>query len=251
VIWIFLSPHFDDVALSCGGLVWELARQGNRVEIWTICSGLPPDLTLPPFARQLHERWRTGGPETVELRRLEDEEACRRLGVLPRTFGVPDCIYRRLPGSSEPLVQGEEDLYKPVHPAEESLVTALAQDLEGVLPPGAQLASPLGLGRHVDHRLTRTAAEMAAAHAKAASLVYYADYPYVVRPAAGLDLAADPHLEIVAYPISTPALQAWQAAIEAYASQLSTFWSGPEEMRAAIAEYANGGVRLYREDRRE
>ena len=97
MIWIFLSPHFDDAALSCGGLAWEQAQQGDRVEIWTVCSGSPPDLPLPPFARQLHARWGTGGPETVERRRLEDEEACRRLGALARYFDVPDCIYRRLP----------------------------------------------------------------------------------------------------------------------------------------------------------
>ncbi len=40
--WIFVSAHFDDVVLSAGGLVWELTRRGDQVEVWTVCAGNPP-----------------------------------------------------------------------------------------------------------------------------------------------------------------------------------------------------------------
>jgi len=39
--WIFLSTHFDDVALSAGGMVWELTAGVTGVEIWTIAAGEP------------------------------------------------------------------------------------------------------------------------------------------------------------------------------------------------------------------
>ncbi len=41
--WIFLSPHLDDVALSCGGLVLDLAQQGFVVDNWTLMGGYPHD----------------------------------------------------------------------------------------------------------------------------------------------------------------------------------------------------------------
>src|SRR5512146_228136 len=123
--WIYLSPHFDDVVLSCGGLVWEQARAGHQVEIWTVCAGAPPlDQPFSDFARELHARWETG-PEAVPARRAEDEAAVRRLNAGLRYWDLPDCIYRRLPGGAW-LVNGEEDLWKPVHPEEQGVVNRLA-----------------------------------------------------------------------------------------------------------------------------
>jgi len=37
--WIYISPHFDDAVLSCGGLIWEQTHKGITVEIWTVCAG--------------------------------------------------------------------------------------------------------------------------------------------------------------------------------------------------------------------
>jgi hypothetical protein len=59
--WVFLSTHFDDVVLSAGGLVWELARLGERVGIWTICAGDPPaGKPLTEYAQLLHGFWDIG-----------------------------------------------------------------------------------------------------------------------------------------------------------------------------------------------
>ena len=40
--WIYLSPHFDDAVLSCGGMIWEQVHSGETVEIWTLCAGQIP-----------------------------------------------------------------------------------------------------------------------------------------------------------------------------------------------------------------
>lgn len=245
--FVFLSPHFDDVALSCGGIVWQLARQGTPAEIWTICAGMPPDFPLSPFAQQLHARWQTSGRETVDRRREEDEEACRRLGAIPRYFDVPDCIYRRLPESYEPLIRGEEDLYQPVHPAELPLVDRLARLLVQTLPPDVHLISPMAMGGHVDHRLVRAVAESLAIHAHIASLQYYTDYPYAIRKYANSDEVRSARFEPERYPVPPTAVEAWQAAIAAYASQISTFWAGVDEMKTAIEQYwlDGGGSQLF------
>ena len=66
--WIYLSPHFDDVALSCGGLLWEQAQAGEGASVWTICAGEVPAGQLSPFAQSLHERWEKGQGAAVQRR---------------------------------------------------------------------------------------------------------------------------------------------------------------------------------------
>src|SRR5512136_66244 len=71
--WIYLSPHFDDAVLSCGGLIHEQACQGLQTEIWTIFAGDPPPGPLSEFAQQTHVLWGiTSGEDMVAMRRAED-----------------------------------------------------------------------------------------------------------------------------------------------------------------------------------
>jgi len=151
--WIYLSPHFDDVALSCGGLVWEQVRKGDRVSIWTVCGGEPPDGELSSFAQELHARWQTG-QNAPASRRSEDNASCQRLGARWRFFSLPDCIYRRDPASGEFMYASETALNGDLHPGDFQTIDRLRDVLQQALPPEAVVVCPLGLGRHVDHQLT-------------------------------------------------------------------------------------------------
>jgi len=249
--WIYLSPHFDDIALSFGGPVWEQVQAGTPTEVWTICGGDAPSGPLTPFAQSLHARW-GADEQAVELRRLEDIASCRRMGASYRHFPIPDCIYRRAGGSldklafcqgpGEALVQANEDLQGPLLPKDETLVADLSKLLDLVLPPQARLVCPLGIGNHLDHQLVRAAAERGGR-----SLLYYADYPYVLHhpEATGRLLAAGWRQAI--FPLSKSGLEAWYDAVAEHASQISTFWPSQDEMRLAIREFASkgGGPALY------
>ena len=228
--WIYLSPHLDDVVYSCGGLIWEQVQSGVQVEIWTICAGNVQS-PLSPYAQSLHTRWQTG-PEAVFVRRAEDLEACQKLGVLAKHFDIPDCIYRYIPNSGEPVVSSDDDLFSPLKPEESYLVEKLACQLESGLPPQTNLVCPLTVGGHMDHRLTRMAAE-----ALKRSLWYYADFPYVVGEGANLDRYVGLKWQASQFLITEPALNAWQEAIAAYGTQISTFWGGVDEMNSAIRDY--------------
>lgn len=233
--WVYLSPHFDDVVLSCGGLVWEQVQAGHSVQIWTVCAGVPPaGAPFSPFARALHERWQTG-PEAALVRRKEDEAAAQVLGAGTEYYHLPDCIYRRLPDGSF-LVNGEDDLWQPLHPQERPASAALAGWIARRVEPGDQLVAPMTLGSHVDHHLVRAAAE-----AVGRPLAYYADYPYTVRHPEALQALVQPAWQQVCAPVTRQALAAWQAAIARHVSQISTFWSGLDEMEAAIEAYWRGG----------
>ncbi len=172
--WIYISPHFDDAVLSCGGLIFEQTRQGTPVEIWTILAGDPPPGPLSEFARQNHALWGLpGGKETVAMRRAEDERASSLVGADLVHFDIPDCIYRRSP-------QGQalypETVISAPHPADRKLPDRMAACLRSELLKDDILVCPLALGGHVDHVLVRQAVE--SLHQP---LLYYADVPYLLN----------------------------------------------------------------------
>lgn len=244
MVWIYLSPHLDDVALSAGGLVWEQAQSGQDVRIWTICAGDPPPGALSPYIQSLHDRWKVG-PEAVGERRQEDRKSCDLLGASHHHFNIPDCIYRLSARTGEHLYAGEDALWDPVHPDEDPLIERIRKLLLeelALLSGGYRVISPLALGDHVDHTLTRTVAERLNL-----PLLYYADYPYVDR-VGSLDPAA--HSKARQFTISPSGIRAWQDSIAAHRSQISTFWGGLGEMRSAIFSYyqQTGGVWLWGED---
>jgi len=239
--WIYLSPHFDDVALSCGGLLWEQGQAGERVSVWTICAGEVPTGELSPFAKSLHERWESGHGAAA-LRRVEDRRSCQLLGAKGRDFDIPDCIYRRDPGSGAHLYASEAALFGELHPGEEPLVTQLGDALAGVIPAETQVVAPLAVGGHVDHRLVHEAAKNLGV-----TVWYYADYPYIEY--AGQEewvrLAQRDHVDLA---VSNSGLQAWISSIAAHTSQVSTFWPDLEAMAVAVGAYHGrvGGVRLFK-----
>src|SRR5438046_10721237 len=87
---VYLSPHFDDMVLSCGG--WaarELASAGRRGLCITVFAAPPPG-PLHDFARSLHEQW--GEPEPAAanaMRRKEDETALSNLHMSDQAQAWP------------------------------------------------------------------------------------------------------------------------------------------------------------------
>jgi len=240
--WIYLSPHLDDAVLSCGALIWEQTHAGQQVSIWTLCAGDPPPGPLSTFAQSLHQRWQVGR-EAMAERRREDIMACKLVGAEYRHFQIPDCIYRKDPQRGEYLYSSEAALFGPLHPAEADLVNSVYKMLAQSLPPQYELVCPLTLGGHVDHRLTRQAAELLNR-----PMFYYADFPYIQDQEAGLEEQAIQAQESKLFPISSSGQRAWEQAVAAYQSQISTFWSGAAEMQAALRAYARreSGMRLWR-----
>ena len=239
--WVYLSPHLDDVALSCGGLVWSQVQAGEQVSVLTVCAGDPPLGDVSAFAQSLHVRWNTNA-RSVEQRRMEDLASCQVMGAAARHLAIPDCIYRRGVETGLPLYPSEESIFGGLHPAEAGTIPELSAMLAEQIPAGACVVSPLALGSHVDHLLTRQAAEKLAL-----PLWYYADYPYVLREMEQLTRLADQGWRPQHFPLVEGSLEAWQQAIAAHASQVSTFWPDLESMRKAVRAYNQSvpGSRLW------
>jgi LmbE family N-acetylglucosaminyl deacetylase len=255
VDWTYISPHLDDVAFSCGGLIWEQTNAGELVSIWTIFAGDPPEGPLSNYAEKLQTRWQWGR-KSISKRREEDIFACARIGASYRHFALTDCIYRgaHLPSNEseeqEKSAPGErgfyytshQSLFGPIHPAEIELIKPLSQILAKMLPKETQLVCPLALGDHVDHKITRAAVEYLKRRAW-----YYADYPYVTESLERIEAMEKSGWKNRLFPVSEAGMEAWKEAVASHKSQISTFWLDLEAMRVALEEYREffGGVMLW------
>src|SRR5512139_3873760 len=174
---IFLSPHPDDAVLSSGGWIDQLAQNGERPIVMTIFGGdRPAAVPLSAYARGLHERWQLG-KDAPERRRDEDRAACDRLGCYLIHLPFADAVYRAEPVTHRHLYDSEEAIFGEVHDRELIDRVAEAVQARAQQVSNARLIVPLTAGKHVDHVITRLAAEQADA-----DTLYYEDYPYAEQP---------------------------------------------------------------------
>ncbi len=237
---IYFSPHLDDAVLSAGGLIYEQAKAGLPVEIWTFMCGFPKDDDLTDLARVMHKIWGTEGAEqAVRLRREEDQRAAAIVGAKAVHFDFLDCIYRR-GRDGEPLYT--TSVFEPLSGAEEDLPAQVAQAMIAWLKPDDVVVCQLGVGDHVDHLIVRTAAEMLKR-----PLVYDADIPYLLNQPR--DLAPKTAgMKESTRAVSEAGLRSWQAAIAAHASQMGVLFERPELMRERTHAYwsERNGIRLWK-----
>jgi LmbE family N-acetylglucosaminyl deacetylase len=227
--WIYISPHFDDAVLSCGGLIWEQTHSGIPVEIWTVNAGDPPPGPVSDLITRVHSDWKTGTPlETVAARRIEDQNAARRVGATVLHLDLVDAIYRR---SNTGSLLYTQDVFDPIHPRENNIVDETCQQIAHNLTQYDTIVCPLGLGGHVDHVITRKAAE-----ALARPVWYYADIPYLFKHENELNPAVE-GLQAKTFFISAQGLSAWQEGIAAYASQISSLFENQADMQTKISAY--------------
>jgi len=238
--YVCLSPHLDDVVLSCGGIVHALARQGARVLVVTFFAGSPPDDAITPFALELKERWGNAA-DPVAVRREEDLAATRELGADALHLPYLDCVYRQDASGREAYYPTVEHIFAEVHPAEEDLLQQLLADLDARLPwlADATVYAPLTAGHHVDHILIlRVALAMVRRGGK---VLFYEDYPYAGNTGV-VEAALAPwpgHCwERQTIYHQEADLRAKGRAVACYASQISTFWRSIEQMEDALRAQA-------------
>jgi LmbE family N-acetylglucosaminyl deacetylase len=232
---IFLAPHPDDAALSCGGSITLMAQRAERPIVVTLFSGdRSTAAPLSDFARSLHTRWQLSDSVPAE-RRIEDQHALDRLHAALISLPFADAIYRLDPATQQHLYNSEAAIFGPI--CETTIVAEVADALQAVIESigsaDIQLIAPLAAGQHVDHVIARAAAERLAW-----PLIYYEDFPYA-EDAVKLDRvwgADDWAFETIE--LDTEALQAKAESIAQHRSQLSTFFKNEAEIEQRLRAYA-------------
>jgi len=248
---IYLSPHFDDASLSCGGAIHQQVRAGQAVLVVTICTA-PPEVgsALSPFARQFHRAMGNAG-DLVAMRRREDRAALDRLGAEIVWLDFQDAIYRGRTGEDEWYYTSCADIFGSIHPDERALSEAIAAAMGEKAPGGSQttLYAPLTVGGHVDHQHAHQAAWRL--RAQGWRVVFYEDYPYAdptyrlpfgEENTATLDLTLaslqaarlTPHV----VRLSEEDVQAKIDSVRAYRSQVPVLFGDEATMAARLRAYA-------------
>lgn len=235
---IFVAPHYDDVALSCGATIAQLAESCSPVML-TIFGGEPSVADVSEFAQEMHHVWGLDQGSAVRRRRSEDECAARALGssVRRQPFDWLDAIYRdsRYKSDDElfgPLLEGEDDL-------SEEIALRIAAIGKG------PIYVPLAVGNHVDHQLAFAAGKKLA---QVGRTVYaYADMPYALNRRTltarlGL-LGALPSFTVT---ISEDDFERKWEAIQCYPSQLRMLFRDMpqprQRFRQFMSEAGNGSL---------
>ena len=223
---LFLSPHLDDVAFSCGGLLAQLGDAGWRTVMATAFTRSMPNPTGFALACQT-DKGLAPDVDYMALRREEDRAAAAILGTEPRWLDLPEAPHRGYHSASAlfgPLLD-EDDIWRPLAALLAALLTELRPDL---------ILAPQGLGSHVDHRHLITAV---LALANPPPLAFYRDAPYAIRnQSAPLD-ARLAGLPSCAAGISD-GLDRRVASSCAYASQIGFQFGGPAALDQTLRAFA-------------
>lgn len=233
---LYISAHFDDVSLSCGGQIFRHTAVGDTVLVVTLTGEEPAGESHSDTVRSIHRRWFDSMGETIDQivarRRTEDRAAFDVLRAEVLHLNFLDAIYRAGPDGA-PLYPGPTDMFGPFNPADAGVIDAVAAELV-TLPEAGQVYLPLGVGNHIDHGVARRAGERVFR-----DVAYYEDYPYTMAPgalAAVLPLSGRGDWRTETIWLTEAALAAKVTSVGAYQSQLSSFFTGPDDILVKLRE---------------
>lgn len=184
---LFVSPHLDDAVLSCGALLAHLARI-CPVTVLTVFTRAAPLAKWGLAARKtLRDLGVADGEALFQERRAEDIAVLKEAGASWIHLGLTDALFRQV-GETATGPKGTGRAAYPtfrfdaargrIASSDAGLATEVSVMVrEAAARNGAAAVfGPLGLGRHVDHLITRNAVAASGAEA-----VYYSDFPYSLK----------------------------------------------------------------------
>ncbi|WP_024817865.1 PIG-L deacetylase family protein [Arthrobacter sp. 31Y] len=191
--WLFLSPHLDDAVLSCGALIEAQAR-GREIIVATLFT----EATPAPHTRAARSFMRQctvpDSGALFQARQSEDRAVLEDMGVQSIHLGEVDALFRRrrkppVLGSSAwdrllPELTHRYPTYRfdialgRIAKGDHALIRQLRTDVAGLMAQtkAELLFCPAGVGKHVDHLITR---ELGKGHPE--NVVMYSDFPYDLR----------------------------------------------------------------------
>jgi LmbE family N-acetylglucosaminyl deacetylase len=179
---LFVSPHLDDAVLSCGALLTQLARTCPVTVLTVFSSARPPAKWALGARKDLRKHGITDAEKYFENRRAEDIEVLKEANASWIHLGLTDALFRlvgettgkEIGRAAYPTFRFDAALGR-VAPSDSSLAEKVGVKVKEVAVANGTTAvfAPLGVGRHVDHVITRNAVVASGINA-----VYYSDFPY-------------------------------------------------------------------------
>ena len=181
---VFISPHADDVMLSCATLLTHL--QGKVpvtvVNVFTKAHAKPFTLSAKAFMKY------SGAYKNAEAlyqeREKEDREVFALLNIQPINLGLEDALFRR---KKQTVLGKLLPEFEHVYPTyrwhilkriahNDPAIALLTKMLKKYKKTKTLVFAPYGLGNHADHKVVREVSE-----ALFDNLILYSDFPYNQR----------------------------------------------------------------------
>jgi len=164
---VYVSPHMDDVVMSCGGRIIAQRKANESVLVVTV------------FTDHVNKQIRSkalAGFTNVQERKEEDRRAMKRLAVDYIWLNHPEAIYR------DKKYQSLHGIISRVAKSDSKLCMNLLSDITEILKRtgSKNLYLPMGVGNHIDHQiLFQIGAKLREAQERHFDIYYYEDIPYV------------------------------------------------------------------------
>jgi hypothetical protein len=178
---LVISPHLDDAVLSCGALLAQLAPRHLITVATVFTAAAPPPWSLPA-RRQLRELGGVDAEDFFAQRRAEDADVLAGIGAAQAHLGFRDALFRRgRRGPAYPTFRFDAARGR-VASCDIGLAAEVSARVSEIARTGeaGMILAPLGVGRHVDHLITRRAAGELGMPVRT---VYYSDFPYSLTAA--------------------------------------------------------------------
>eukprot|EP00928_Gymnodinium_smaydae_P070486 TRINITY_DN54312_c0_g1_i1.p1 TRINITY_DN54312_c0_g1~~TRINITY_DN54312_c0_g1_i1.p1 ORF type:complete len:311 (-),score=56.95 TRINITY_DN54312_c0_g1_i1:42-854(-) len=228
---IYVSPHLDDVAFSCAGLILEQRAQGLRILVVTIFTHADP--------RRCANEYSNYAP-----RFQEDEASMRLLGADFLYADFEDMVFRS--GVAERSCCVALRLLPPwiagmccaPSGAASGLPERLARCLCDILARTGctWLLGPAAMGYHPDHLLVHDACRAAKLRVPSIRLSFYDDWPYRTMALLRLPRLLVSSLrrrKVKELRLSDELLRRKEAAVCCYVSQVGPLFGGGDAARGA------------------
>jgi LmbE family N-acetylglucosaminyl deacetylase len=161
---IYISPHADDVALSCGGQI--LANPSRHTDSMVVTVFTSQGNPASQGATGGRARFR----DSVHTdREIEDEAAWNSVDVPLHQMRLPEALLRGSFPFSPSRNARDRDVMAELQDALSSYMRSF---------PEARFYFPAGIGRHLDHMLCRDVAVNMLARKVSAKIAFYEDAPY-------------------------------------------------------------------------
>ncbi len=230
---VFVSPHYDDVAFSCGGTLLKFVRRGINVELITVFTRDERPMTEFALECQVSKGFL---PEEHYLaaRSVENANYVQRAGV-SRSI---DLSYLEAPYRENRDIR---TLFKwNFAIAHEQLAQMIASELIDTIGGGGEalLFVPLGAGGHIDHAVVVRACEhVMKEFGDEVQAYYYEELPYGLRDRSSFTRLGSVNLNADACEVDGY-IEDKVSLASVYASQIVNQFGGPEEMSELLKRHS-------------
>jgi len=184
----FLSPHLDDVVLSCGSFITSLIKKKHNVLVLSIFTKSTAAKNTVFTKNYLKNSGFTNEIKFFHFRHKENKKALNFLKCQYECFDFIDAAWRQRPNLSllETFLLKFFSAASFIYPKDKDIFAGKIRDndlylknIEIMIKKAIKqfnnysLFIPLGIGKHVDHLITKKIGE----HLNK-NVIYYEDFPY-------------------------------------------------------------------------